>query len=638
MSGKEQGPKRKDEYVSGEWKRVLCCLLFVVGALLPSVVSAHIVTYTCKIPMRDGVALDVLVILPSEYGSYPTLILRTPYAFGDTTNIENETAFAVPFGSAVVSIYERGHEQSGGKDEKHKLSQQDAEDIMKWLRKQYWAKGKVTWIGEGYQGVGVFFAAQADRCLTSHMIWNSVPNLYDMMFRGGVFQKEVVQEMLKIKDEAGWKKLSFSSNSSDTYWTERHANKPEAVSAPMILVSGWHSPFVDGMLTYYNQIATKSSDYAKKKHKIVIGPWGYDWTDDGVPKGTWGDLVYPSTAGSIAGMGLDIFIEDWILNYILDTPGGLKASLAPVSYYLMGAVQKDAPGGKWLKSKTWPPASSKERKWYLRKGATLKQEAPTETTSSLTYAYDPKDPFPTTGGRNIKLPAGPKDLATVEQRKDVVLFTSDILTEDLYIAGQVKVTLWVKTDAKDTDFTAMLTDVYPDGRSMLISEGIVRLRYRNGTQKEEFVTPGTAVEVTIDLGHTAMAFPKGHAFRVVLSSSNAPRYQPNPNTGAAFSVTPENPIVANNTVIFEKDKPSFLVLPVADGKTLETYTAEPADTTKRATPCTHTTPTSGFTCGTPPPDETFTDAPVDAGEGGTPERRVEKDQPQEGKVPPVCGC
>jgi hypothetical protein len=196
----------------------------------------------------------------------------------------------------------------------------------------------------------------------------------------------------------------------------------------------------------------------------------------------------------------------------------------------------------------------------------LATEKSAPVTATRSYQYDPKNPVPTKGGRNLQIDAGPYDQRSTENRPDVLLFTTPVLEQPLEVIGKIIVKLWVSSSAKDTDFMARLTDVYPDGRSMLVADGALRARHRYSMQQENFMTPDSIYECKVDLWSTAIIFNRGHRIRVAISSSNAPRFDPNPNTGRplrADSVT----VVATNTVHLDANYPSHIILPVTSGPT-----------------------------------------------------------------------
>ncbi|MCL4853782.1 MAG: CocE/NonD family hydrolase, partial [Bryobacteraceae bacterium] len=297
----------------------------------------------------------------------------------------------------------------------------------------------------------------------------------------------------------------------------------------------------------------------------------------------------------------------WFDYWLKGKPTGVMDRPA-VRYYLMGDVDDpDAPGNRWIEADEFPPKSEPTR-YYVHSDHTLSTEAPSAESGSLQYQYDPKDPVPTVGRIHARLPVnGPYDQRPVESRADVLIFTTPPLAEPLEIVGQVVAKLWASSDRKDTDFTVKLTDVYPDGRSMIFLDGIVRGRYRNGFQEEEFLEPGKVVELDIDLGYIAIVLAPGHRLRVAISSSNFDRWDINPNTGEpygthavtqsllaerlrvdSFQEEPEysDSLVATNTVFMDANRPSYVLLPIP----VETTTAP---TARQASSLDATAPVAG---------------------------------------------
>jgi hypothetical protein len=198
---------------------------------------------------------------------------------------------------------------------------------------------------------------------------------------------------------------------------------------------------------------------------------------------------------------------------------------------------------------------------YLRADRALAFERPVSPESPDAFDFDPQDPVPTVGGRNLNIPAGSYDQRSVENRPDVLVYTSETIEDSIVAVGRVQVRLWASSDAFDTDFTAKLCDVYPDGRSMLVADGIVQARHRGSLSGEMLLTPGEPVEFTIDLWSTAIAFAPGHRIRLAVSSSNFPRFEVNPNTGEPFG-TQSQVRVARQTVFHDAERPSALFLPI----------------------------------------------------------------------------
>jgi len=202
---------------------------------------------------------------------------------------------------------------------------------------------------------------------------------------------------------------------------------------------------------------------------------------------------------------------------------------------------------RWREDKEWPPASARPKILYLESsghantlgGDGMLGDRPPRREGSDSYIYDPRDPVPTRGGAvccNPRVfPWGPLDQRTVEKRQDVLVYTTAPLETGLEVIGQVKAVIYVASNARDTDFTAKLVDVFPGGAARILSDGILRLRYRQSLAKPVLPNPGTIYKVTIDAGVTANYFPAGHRLRLEVSSSNFPRFDRNPNTGGPIA-------------------------------------------------------------------------------------------------------
>jgi hypothetical protein len=198
----------------------------------------------------------------------------------------------------------------------------------------------------------------------------------------------------------------------------------------------------------------------------------------------------------------------------------------------------------------------------------MSTQQPTGADDARSFKYDPQKPVPTLGGQNLFGPKGPADLRPIESRPDVLVFSTDVLKEPVEVTGRILAELAISSDCPDTDFAALLADVYPDGRSMLVTDGILRARFRKSFGKEEFLEPAKVYDLTVDLWSTSLVFNKGHRIRVLITSSNAPRFDPNPNTGHEFRADKETR-VATNTVHVSAGHSSKIVLPIIDGSMLK---------------------------------------------------------------------
>jgi putative CocE/NonD family hydrolase len=291
---------------------------------------------------------------------------------------------------------------------------------------------------------------------------------------------------------------------------------------------------------------------ARGKQKLIIGPWTHFW-----PLSThFGDFQIP-----IAGLNppQDISPRRWFDYHLKGIPNGIE-DIPSVTYFVMGPFDgTSSSGNEWRTAESWPIAAT-ETSYYLTPQLSL------ETTPSkegqIEYIYDPNHVIPTVGGRNLFLESGPKDQSVLEKRSDIVVFTTEKLTEDLEVTGPLSAKLFFTSDQPDTDVVVRLCDVYPDGRSILISEGGCRLqitRFQNSNVINDPKKPFQELE--IDLWATSMVFAKEHAIRISISSSSYPRYEKNLNLGL-LECNSGKCQIAKNRILMGANYPSRLILPI----------------------------------------------------------------------------
>jgi len=251
----------------------------------------------------------------------------------------------------------------------------------------------------------------------------------------------------------------------------------------------------------------------------------------------------------------------WFFDYYVKGIHSPQMDEKPVRYFVMGDPNDpQAPGKFWRSADNWPPPATPIR-FFLRADGGLGLDPPEIADASLTYPYDPANPVPTIGGQNMNMWAGPLDQREVESRPDVLVFTGEPLAEPLEITGRVTAKLFVSSDCPDTDFTAKLTCVFPNGASHLLADGILRARFRESFERERFLETGKVYPLSVDLWSTSVVFKRGSRIRVDVSSSNYPRFDANPNTGRRSSDS-GSPRVATNTLHLSREYPSHIILPV----------------------------------------------------------------------------
>jgi len=513
---------------------------------------------TYMIPMRDGVELATDVYLPLIHASpHGSVLLRTPYGKNDIAVVGY--LFAILGWPAVIQDM-RGCGDSNGNNTVFRNSQTDGPDTVAWIANQSWSNGKVATVGPSALGICQYLMAGANPPqLACQGIMVASPNLYKhAIYQGGEFRKELVEIWLKSQDALYVLPEIFANeNYSLGFWTNVSLDDNwQDVNVPAIHMGGWYDAFLQGIVDGYDGYQHNSGTGALGKSKLIMGPW----THDGYITTKQGDLTYPEN--SLCWFTIDVFL-DMIKQYTM-AQGNAFDDWPAVSYYVMGDVTDiDAPGNEWRYADEWPiPAT--DASWYFNEDGTL-SKTPQEDNEPITYTYDPSNPVPNLGGQNLNLHPGPRDQTPVESREDVIVFTSSVLTETYEATGPIKAHLFVSSDCPDTDFTVKLTDVYPDGRSMVITDGILRMRNRDGPDHWVWMEPGEIYEIDVNMLTTSYIWNIGHRIRVEVSSSNYPRFLANPNTPDPIT---ENTtyLVAQNTLYLDSTHLSCITLPeIAQG-------------------------------------------------------------------------
>lgn len=539
------------------WRTSLAILLAL--ALAPVGVGQQPTTEarTEMVAMSDQIKLATDIYLPGDgSGKYPVIVARTPYNKSQGKALAAGTR---PRGYALVVQDVRGKFKSEGH---HAIifgneglgEHQDGRDTLEWIAKQPWCNGKIGSWGPSALGITQNMAAPvAPNNLKCQYVQVAFSNYYSQgAYQGGAFRTQLLERWLRSNGLIEKNLETFVAHPSyDNFWKrlnfEAHVG---TVQAPAVYSGGWYDIFLQGTINAYTEVQHHGGDGARGKCRLVIGPIGH---------GSFHELKYPASAAQGPACN-DAFA--WY-DYILMGKDNAVAKEKAVHYYVMGdPTDPQAPGNYWRHADDWPPAS-KLTPFYFHPDGTLVQDKPPAGSDSKTYSYDPKNPVPNVGGQELGVPLGPMDQRKIEHRPDVLLFTTDELKTPLEVTGRLTAKLFISSDCPDTDFTVKLTDVYPDGRSMLVTDGILRARYHKSFEKESFLEPGQVYELNVDLWSTSLVFNKGHRIRIAVSSSNSPRFEANPNTGKPFRADKETRI-AKNTLHLSSKHPSHMILPVVD--------------------------------------------------------------------------
>lgn len=517
---------------------------------LPGVREQHVM-----IPMRDGVRLSAYLYLPAEEGKYPVLFEQR-YAGLTSTGTRKNSADLARRGYAVAMVNFRGSQLSEGRYVGYRAlgwgEQKDGHDTCEWLGTQPWSTGKVGSFGSSQGGFAQNFLAvtRPPHLVCQYMVDTGLSLFHEGYRIGGVTRPgrfaDFGANCRNPEDNAALLREWDQHPDYDDYWrAEDCALHFDKMTVPCFTIGSWYDFMVQGSVKSFQ---------GRQPHafqQLVLGPWLHGRLNKGSKVG---DLIYPDNATWPEVEHMVKWFDHWLKG--IDNNVEKEPS---VRYYVMGATgEPDAPGNLWRDADTWPPQVEKSS-FYLLEGAALKESAPAAKSSGTSYDCDPLKPMEI-AGRSFP---GARDAQAFEQQKDVRTWTTEPLASPLEITGEVEAELWVKSTVKDTDFLLRVSDVYPDGRSILLMDYPMRARYREGFEKEVLLQPGQPAKLRWHIGWTSIILNKGHSLRVTVSSTGAPLYEPNPQTGAPQTIDwMKTTQPGTHTILHEKDHPSRVLLPV----------------------------------------------------------------------------
>ena len=581
------------------------------------------------VSMRDGVRLATDIHLPAADGQglagpFPTILIRTPYG-----KEKADTHFARR-GYATVVQDVRGRYKSEGDFYIYMNESKDGFDTIEWVGRQPWCNGNIGTYGTSYKAaaelalavhrppqlktmfIGACFSDYIEEGAGRGGAFGLLHNL-SYAFRLASTGKEAQNDPVAAAalaeayaDEklAQWLFASpLKANSplqwapsyrrwyndwrlhppNDDYWQQIGYNFEEYYSQypdiPVYIVSGWYDLFKRGSFRNFQGLSRKNSDT-----KLLMGPWthGYRHT-----RRYAGDVNFGPNAELCESMEAEA--DRWFDQFLKGANTGILKE-PPVRYFLICPPEQAAKtsdgrlqsGGVWKTAETWPPEGFQNQKFYLCGDDTLRTDV-CKSKAPSRFQYDPRNPVPSLGGDIVTgrqiVPRGPRNQVPLADtfgarnqlplcaRRDVLSFETAVLERDIEVTGAVSVSLWVSSEAKDTDFTAKLIDVYPPsedypaGYAMNLEDGILRMRYRDQTGPEKLLRPGKTYHIMIDLLDISNVFRKGHKIRLDISSSNFPVYDVNPNTGEPIG-RHTHTVTAVNTVYHSSQHRSCFILPV----------------------------------------------------------------------------
>jgi uncharacterized protein len=531
--------------------------------------------FNARIPLREGITLSADLALPTSLPA-PAVVMRTPYGKSGERQSKRAAVFATG-GYALVSVDVRGRGDSDGLFQPYRNDGRDGAEVIAWVAAQAWCTGDVATYGASYGGRIQWLTAleqppalRAMVCLVTpsdpfveiptglpppmHINWHRFTDARMPQYLDDVDWMAVYRHrpLLTMDEAAGFRSPNWRDElqhrTLDEWWEPvRYQHRIGEVDLPVLHVSGWYDDEEIG--TPANFAAMVAAGRAGQR--LLMGPWGHA-------------VNTSRTVGEVDfGPHALIDLDGYVLAFLDEHVKGIQPEPrpAPVRIFVMG-------DNEWRDAETWPPADAPSTVFHFSSGghansrfgdgrlvdAPVASEQPPDE-----WTHDPGRPVPFITDASSAQIGGPDDYLGIESRGDVLVFTSDPLTEPLEIIGTVTVIAHVSTSAADTDITAKLVDVHPDNFAQRLCDGMVRLRYRDGFDREQPVTPGQVYEVEIALWDTCVRLPAGHRLRVEIASSAFPKYDVNLGTGGDPSTETDGP-PATNHLWHTPGGPSRLIL------------------------------------------------------------------------------
>jgi putative CocE/NonD family hydrolase len=575
------------------------------------------VTVQTDVPavMRDGTTLMANVYGPADGGPYPVLLARMPYGKDLPFNSTYLDPLKVTRRGYIVAIQDvRGRYASEGKFTPFVNEFEDGYDSVEWAASLPGSSGAVGMIGLSYLGKAQWHAAVMQppslKSMAPGQTWGN--HLNGAQMRGGARELGLIQywaqaalalgilfrryrgepeqigqklaelvgsidallagggydtlPLTQLPDPDGLTSFvrgGFVRGADDEGWDYLNIDgRYDRVQVPTFHIGGWYDCFIGETLRQYAAMKERAGATGGRSPRLLVGPWTH-----GDFESTFGDVDFGlGSSGALLDYRGDL--TDAHLRWFDATLKGEEGKLEerpPVEIFVMGE-------NRWRVYTEWPVPGAREERWHLHGDGRLSREAPGQSVPDL-YDYDPEDPVPTVGGAILMAPIhrpGARDQREVEARPDVLLYTSEVLREEYTALGPVHATLFAATSASDTDFVVRLVDVYPDGRTIVVTDGVIRASHREGfpapgvirSAGPKPVEPGRVYEYRLDLWATGITFRAGHHIRVQVASSSFPRWDRNPNTGEGPDSARTE--VARQRIFHDPEHPSHLTLTVVD--------------------------------------------------------------------------
>lgn len=514
-----------------------------------------------KIPMRDGVRLSAYLYTPAGDGPWP-VIFEQRYASLRGASTRRGAAELARAGYVVALVNYRGTHLSEGKWVGYRALQwgelSDGFDTCEWLATRDWCTRKVGTFGSSQGGYAQNYLAvtQPPHLTCQYMVDTGLSLFHEGYRIGGTTRPERFKGMSAIcrnpQDNADLLREWFAHPTYDDYWQDEDCTLHfDKMNVPCLTIGSWYDFMNQGSIASFIGRQHAGGKNSRGRQKLLIGPWLHGRTNKG---NRVGELTYPENAA----WSVHAHMIKWFDHHLkgIDNAADQEPT---VRYYVMGAVgEENAPGNIWRTASDFPPPAT-STPMYFQSNGKLSHRKDTSSGSSTSYVSDPRNP--------MKIPGrafpGARDARDFEEQAEVRTFTTEPLAEPVEWTGRIHAVLHVSSTAPDTDFIVRVSDVYPDGRSILIVDYPWRARYRHGFDQEVLMTPGQIHKVAFPVGWISQIFNKGHRIRVSVASTGAPLYEPNPQTGKPLTIEfPTDAQRATNTIHHGSRFASHIMAPV----------------------------------------------------------------------------
>lgn len=511
------------------------------------------------IPMRDGARLSAYLYFPKGDGPWP-VIFQQRYAAINSAGTRKASAKLAEGGYVVAMVNYRGTHLSEGRYVAYRALQwgglRDGYDTCEWLAKQPWSTGKVGTFGGSQGGYAQnYLAVTRPPHLVCQFMTDTGLSLFHEGYRiGGTTRPERFKGMAancrNPEDNDAVLAEWFSHPHYDDYWRAEDCTLHFAkMNVPCFTLGSWFDFMNQGSIASFIGRRHQGGPNSRGNQWLLIGPWLHG--------GSKGNRIAELTFPENAAFDLTGQMLRWFDFWLKGIPNGVTNE-PPVRYYAMGATGgTNAPGNVWRAAGDWP-VNATSTALYLHPGGRLNAERP-QGDAATSYVSDPFHPMEMPGRSFL----GAKDARPFERQSEVRTFTTEPLTTPVEWTGRIHAELHISSTARDTDFIVRVSDVYPDGRSMLLVDYPWRARYREGFDHEALLEPGKVCQLAFPVGWISQVFNTGHRIRVTVASTGAPLYEPNPQTGEPLTIEfPRNAVVATNSIHHSRLHASRIIAPV----------------------------------------------------------------------------